>query len=504
MRAAVPTMLYRSLPLLWMTAVRAQEAVGDGIGPLGDEAAGIPVELAGGGFLLLLAVLAGVAVLCWRLSRRLMTEIVRRRQAETALRATLDNTVEAVMWVGADFRLSAFNDRYAALTALPPVYLDSRPPVDEVLRRWAGEGAAAGEALAFGGKSLQPAFEHAGRRYHSKHIPQPDGGFMCMIRDVTEACERGGVGRHLCGHNALVRHLLDLAPIAIIASSCATGEILFVNRKVAEIAACAVEDILGRSVRDFYYDIADRERLWQVLEQHGEVRDFEVRARRADGSVYWALLSSVMGDFDGQPALISVVNDISARKRMEDELKQARTALEEVNDHLQRANHELAAVASTDSLTGLPNRRRLEEAAATEIARSRRYAQPLSVILFDVDWFKTVNDRFGHAVGDAVLREMGARLAVHMRGSDIFARWGGEEFLLLAPSTTLADATILAEKLRCLLADEPFDDAGHLTGSFGVAEFNGAEVFSALVGRADRALYAAKAAGRNRIEQAEA
>ncbi len=498
-------MLYRSLlPLLWMECAWAQEVVSGEAGPLGDGLAEISTEPAGVGFLLLFVVivLAGVAALCWRLSRRLMTENARRRQAEVALHATLGNMAEAVMWVGADFRLQAFNDRYAELTALPPVYLDSRPPIEEVLRRWAGEGEMADEVLAFGGKSLQPVFDHEGRRYHSRHIPQPDGGFICMICDVTGASERGVAEQYMHDQDARVRHLLDTAPISIIVSSCETGDILFANRRVVELAISSAEDMVRMNVQDFYYDSADRGRLRQILGQHGEVRDFEVQVRRIDGSTYWALVSSVIGEFDGQPAAISVVTNISERKRMEDDLKKAHTALAEANDSLQRVNHELAAAASTDSLTGLPNRRRLEDAAAAEIARSRRYHQPLSVILFDIDWFKAVNDRFGHAVGDAVLCELGKRLVEHMRGSDIFARWGGEEFLLLAPSTALADATILAEKLRGLMAGEPFDGAGNLTGSFGVAEFDGEEAFSALVGRADRALYAAKAAGRNRVEQA--
>ncbi len=444
-----------------------------------------------------------LALLAWRLARRLAAETARRRQAQAALRVAIESMDEAAVLIDADSRLSAFSQRYAGLTSFDAVFPGRSPHIGEALQRRAGPDACVADGNFSAETPPDQVFDHHGRHYRRKCMALPGGGFIATVSDMTEATEHSRAEQALREKDAQLRQLLELAPIAILASSRANGDILFANPKAQEVANSTAEDMARSKVQDFYCDHADREHLLTVLAREGVVRDFEAPFRRTDGSVIWALVSSIYGEFDGQPAVISVLGDISVRKRMEDELKQARAALQKANSSLQRANQELAAAASTDSLTGLPNRRCLENAATTEIERARRYGHPLSVILFDIDWFKAVNDGFGHATGDAVLCELGARLTDRMRSSDVFARWGGEEFLLLAPSATLDEAAVLAEKIRCLIEEEPFSGAGRLTASFGVAGFDGVEDFSTLVGRADRALYAAKAGGRNRVERGE-
>ncbi|MFI4914878.1 MAG: diguanylate cyclase [Phycisphaerales bacterium JB060] len=164
----------------------------------------------------------------------------------------------------------------------------------------------------------------------------------------------------------------------------------------------------------------------------------------------------------------------------------------------------LEAEAHTDALTGLPNRRRAEGALEDEVERSDRYGRPLSVLLFDLDRFKDVNDALGHEAGDRVLSEVRSLLAQRLRDSDVLARWGGEEFLLIAPEMGRAQAARLAERLRRLVELHDFGVGSGLTASFGVAERRVGETAAELVRRADEAMYAAKRDGRNAVRLAGA
>ncbi|KUZ65764.1 diguanylate cyclase [Burkholderia ubonensis] len=158
--------------------------------------------------------------------------------------------------------------------------------------------------------------------------------------------------------------------------------------------------------------------------------------------------------------------------------------------------------ANCDGLTGIANRRFFEERLRDEFARWQRYGGNLSVLLFDLDHFKTINDRFGHAVGDAVLREMALRVAAIVRAQDTFCRFGGEEFALLLPCTDLAEAMLVAEKVRCAIGATPVDAEGvrvPVTASVGGASAHaGAQTCDVLVNEADAALYRAKRLGRDR------
>lgn len=164
-----------------------------------------------------------------------------------------------------------------------------------------------------------------------------------------------------------------------------------------------------------------------------------------------------------------------------------------------KAEQELQRLATTDHLTGAWNRNHLTEALSTEIERSRRYDSPVSMVIVDVDHFKAINDDHGHLAGDAVLIELTRRVRANLRSVDVFARLGGEEFVAVLPDCGLAEAEVVAEKLRALVADEPFPTAGAVTASFGVAQLDSAETSDDWLRRADHALYAAKRGGRNRV-----
>ena len=166
-----------------------------------------------------------------------------------------------------------------------------------------------------------------------------------------------------------------------------------------------------------------------------------------------------------------------------------------------RAKAELMELqATTDPLTGVANRRRLDEELERLIARARRYDQPLSVVLIDLDGFKTVNDSYGHEVGDQVLVETVDRLQAAIREADLLGRWGGEELLLLAADTDHPAACALGERCRRAIASSPMQHAGvTVTASLGVASLGPDDDARALLRRADLAMYTAKSDGRDRV-----
>ena len=202
--------------------------------------------------------------------------------------------------------------------------------------------------------------------------------------------------------------------------------------------------------------------------------------------------------------------EVAERQRVAEALLASERRYRELNAELERKveertvelrdlNLELNRLATTDSLTGAWNRRYFEQAAAFEIARTDRYGDPLALLMLDIDHFKLLNDTHGHPVGDKVLVELTRRVRPRLRATDIWARWGGEEFVALLPDTNGEDAVRLAEKLRQLIAGEPFPGVGQVTSSFGVAEFRPDETADHWFTRVDKALYAAKKAGRNRV-----
>ncbi|MCX7896245.1 MAG: diguanylate cyclase [Rhodocyclaceae bacterium] len=170
-----------------------------------------------------------------------------------------------------------------------------------------------------------------------------------------------------------------------------------------------------------------------------------------------------------------------------------------------RVQKELAeSLARTDALTGLPNRRVFDAALHREMQRARRRNEPLALIVTDIDHFKAINDTFGHAAGDEVLRDFARILRETVREIDLVGRWGGEEFVILMPTTSRDEAVLVAERLRMAVEARRLTVAGHAlsyTASFGVAALQREDGHAqALFGRADAALYRAKKNGRNRIE----
>ena len=226
----------------------------------------------------------------------------------------------------------------------------------------------------------------------------------------------------------------------------------------------------------------DQSRVQEVLDRlfAGEADPgAEIRVLTKSGAYLDTEFTAAMHQRDGSPEVVGVLRDISARKRAEEQVER---------------------LATTDELTGIANRREFTRILNSELDRARRYGAPLSLIMYDLDHFKRVNDSFGHDVGDQVLQEVARLVNENIRSVDTAGRWGGEEFMVLMPQTVAASARTAAEKLRQAIAQHRFAEVGTVTASFGVALFTPRDDRDSLLKKADQALYQAKARGRNRVE----
>ena len=185
---------------------------------------------------------------------------------------------------------------------------------------------------------------------------------------------------------------------------------------------------------------------------------------------------------------------------LEHKVQQRTKELENQKTIAEDAVTELELLSITDMLTGLHNRRKLDEALQNEFHRTNRSAHHFAMIILDLDHFKYVNDTYGHLVGDKVLVDVASILQQQVRKVDIVGRWGGEEFLIICPNTEAEGILALAEKIRLKIAGHNFPEVGTRTASFGVAIWKPEDTINTLITRADDALYKAKKGGRNRVE----
>lgn len=187
-----------------------------------------------------------------------------------------------------------------------------------------------------------------------------------------------------------------------------------------------------------------------------------------------------------------------SRSYLEKQAVQMVELAEELDQEKKRAEE----LSIRDRLTGLYNRLKLDETFIQEMERAKRYGHPLSIILFDIDHFKQVNDVHGHQVGDDVLVAVADLLRGNIRAIDTAGRWGGEEFLVICPETASSGGALLADKIRVAIESHHFPTVGQKTASFGVSTSTSDDDAETLTKRADDALYKAKKGGRNRVEMA--
>lgn len=240
-------------------------------------------------------------------------------------------------------------------------------------------------------------------------------------------------------------------------------------------APVTYEDWLERVLTEYYTRVSH---IDSDQPQLGERREVEFRIRRPDGTVrHIRAVWQCIEDQEGRPTrLVGTNEDVTEQRELQ---------------------HELEYRAAHDPLTDLFNRAKIQQLLRTAQASFQRHGTPFALLLFDVDHFKRVNDRYGHGAGDAVLWQMARRVESVLRDTDHLGRWGGEEFLILASHTDEAGAHALAERIRNRVKQEAFEGIGTITVSFGVAAIEPGLTLEQLEQRADLAMYAAKHAGRD-------
>ena len=210
------------------------------------------------------------------------------------------------------------------------------------------------------------------------------------------------------------------------------------------------------------------------------------------------IITNMDGDTIGQITQDELLARIYSR--WADIVRNSQNKLEEVNKALNEKAMQYEMMSVTDRLTGIYNRGKFELELSNEIQRVNRYdSESFSLIFFDIDNFKKINDTYGHSVGDMVLIKIVSLLHDALRTTDVFARWGGEEFVIIMPHTALSNAVEAAEKLRQIIEKESIKEVGQVTCSFGVTEFLKDDDIQSLIIRADNAMYKAKKEGKNRV-----
>jgi len=308
---------------------------------------------------------------------------------------------------------------------------------------------------------------------------------FCIVRDITA---RKATEEKLRRNEALLHGIASQVPGALYQYRMApdgSRSFPYFSEGIVALGGLPFEAISGPDADPVMSRILpeDAERVEAQTQNSAATMaqvHVEFRILHGDGSIRWIeCRSTPQKEADGGILWTGILLDITQRKRAE----------ERVN-----------TMAITDGLTGITNRQAFGQLLEKEMERATRYASPLSLIMYDLDHFKRINDCFGHNTGDDVLKTIASLVSSNIRGIDLHGRWGGEEFMVLLPHTGLEAASEVAEKLRSLIAGHYFEKLGTITASFGVVELAPGESSRSLVQRVDDALYRAKKRGRNRVE----
>ncbi len=312
------------------------------------------------------------------------------------------------------------------------------------------------------------------------------------VRDITK--QKQAVEERLAKERQL-QAITDSSLDAIILMN-PQGEITFWNPAAEQILGYQAEKVIGKNLHKLLAPeryLSEHEAAFPQFVREGTGnavgKIIELHAKHKDGHEFPITLSICAIQQENQWHAVGTIRDITRQKAAEAELG--------------RLLDDLVEASVTDKLTGLFNRRKLDESFEYEIQRAERYQSTFSVILLDMDHFKSVNDEYGHLVGDEVLQVLATILSSNIRTVDVLGRWGGEEFLIICPQADLASAAILAEKLRNAIEEHDFSVVGSRTCSFGVASWEAGENIDDVAARVDKALYRAKEQGRNCVVMEE-
>ncbi|DAB36985.1 MAG TPA: diguanylate cyclase [Sulfurospirillum cavolei] len=279
--------------------------------------------------------------------------------------------------------------------------------------------------------------------------------------------------------NQELRKFADIIDNYVITATTKTNSVITsVSTAFAKRYGYSKKELIGQKMNIIRHSETSNNlysELWETIEA-GKNWQGELKNLSKDGNTYY-LEQNIIPMKDENNRIISYMaigNDITAKKEVE-------------------------RLSEIDKLTGIYNRRKLDEYMESELNRAKRYHQPLSFMILDIDHFKNINDTYGHPVGDSTLQTLAKILTDNLRKSDILGRYGGEEFLIICPETDNNQTALLAEKLRACVENTLFNDIKNMTISIGVAEFEGENTVKELFSRADKALYQAKHNGRNRV-----
>ena len=299
-------------------------------------------------------------------------------------------------------------------------------------------------------------------------------GAVVTFMDVTK---RRQSEKALFDSEAYLKTLMAAIQAGVIVIDVEKHTITDINMAAANLIGVKREEIIGKECHQY---ICPAEKGKCPITNLNQIVDRSERVLiNAKGENIPILKTVVPLTIKGRKYLIESFIDISERKRMEEELQR---------------------LSVTDNLTQTYNRTKYREVIKREIERTKRTSSPLSVAMFDIDHFKAVNDTYGHAAGDYVLKTLSQIAKGNIREIDYLIRWGGEEFVVIALDTDLRGAEVVAEKIRKTIENYNFDKVGRLTVSFGVTQFKQDDTEDSFMKRADDALYQAKEKGRNRVE----
>jgi diguanylate cyclase (GGDEF)-like protein/PAS domain S-box-containing protein len=364
------------------------------------------------------------------------------------------------------------------------------------------------EFAGFGGQG-------SGEQYRQQIVPVGNG-VAVVLNDVTE---RRAHEEALKASEKLVSEIASAVPEYLYVVDLRTRRITYRNRSLRaalgyadrpdlDLAEPLLQDVIDEDDRARLNDLEAR----VVAGGDDEALEIEIRARRADGTLDWlALRHSVFArDDEGRAThMLGSASIVTHRKQAEERMREHVLALNRTQAELQirqaeleKLNARLMQLARKDGLTDVYNHRAFQERLAEEVARARRNGHPLSLLLGDVDDFKSYNDRFGHVAGDERLQFFGGVLQRCTRPSDFVARYGGEEFAIILPETGADQGVIVGERILQTLAEEP--GPKRISASFGLVEFgDDVPTPAALIAAADAALYTAKHTGKNRVAVAQ-
>ena len=279
-----------------------------------------------------------------------------------------------------------------------------------------------------------------------------------------------------------IPQMIQASPFPIMISRLKDDRLVLVNDKALKLFNINAPSLQIFKSEQFYVNPEARLKFTKLLTENHFVDSFEAEFKKQDSTGhFWLEVSARIMEFENEPVLYSAFKDITDQKKRE---------------------HELFEKAVLDPLTGCYNRRQFVELANKEIRRSWRYDAPFCLLMLDIDHFKAVNDTYGHAAGDEVLKAVAKMAKVTLRDSDVFARFGGEEFIALLPHTDLVGASVVAERIRKNVQELQILAEGQniqCTISMGVASSEVSEDLDTLIKATDEALYTAKECGRNQV-----